>query len=173
MFYTVAEVNKITNLSKVSIYKKLKLKEFKNHIIKNDGITYIDEVGLTLIKDSLKLNESVKSDLNSEDTRESTNIEVITDLEDLTTNKELIKSLIEQLKAKDIQIQELSYSLKKEQELHQNTQVLLKNQQMPRMDIFLLEDHINKFEDKLSEIKENMDKRKEPSERFFKRLFKK
>lgn len=173
MLYTVAEVNKITNLSKVSIYKKLKLKEFEGHVSKSDGVTYIDDEGLTLIKDSLKLNESVKKDLNDDDVEENAELEISTDKDDLIVNKELINALIEQLKAKDIQIQELNDRLKQEQELHQNTQVLLKNHQMPGIDVFLLEDHIKEFEDRLSEIKVNMEQRKETPKGIFKKLFKK
>ena len=54
MFYTVSEVADLTNLSKVSIYNKLKLSEMKKHITKKQGVTYIDDEGLKKIKEDLR-----------------------------------------------------------------------------------------------------------------------
>lgn len=162
MLYTVSELSDLINLSKVSIYKKLKLKELEGHIIKKTGITYIDEVGFNLLKDSLKLNDDVKSDLNNKDIESPLSEETDTDTEDLTINTELVKTLIEQLKTKDIQIQELNNRLAKEQELHQNTQVLYRQEQeKPKQDLLLLEEHLKEFDDRLMTIKEDMELRKE------------
>ena len=50
MLRSVAEVSTLTGLSKVSIYNKIKLKEFEQYIVKNKGITYISDEGIDLIK---------------------------------------------------------------------------------------------------------------------------
>lgn len=173
MLYTVSEVSELINLSKVSIYKKLKLKEFEPYITKKQGITYIDEVGFNLLKDSLKLNEEVKTDLNNKDIEDGADAETATDTEDLTINRELVKTLIEQLKAKDIQIQELNNRLQQEQELHKNTQVLFQKEQQQPQNTLLLEEHIKKFDNRLMTIREQMEQRREDPKGLFKRLFKK
>lgn len=177
MLYTVAEVSRITNISKVSIYKKLKLKGIEGHISKEAGITYIDEVGLKLITDSLKVNEEVKEDLNQKDIKEPASEETATDTEDLTINKELVNTLIEQLKAKDIQIQALNERLQQEQELHKNTQVLLQQEKFkPQQDLLQLEEHLKEFDNRIVEIREKLEQRQESQETkgkgFLKRIFK-
>lgn len=63
MLYTIAEISDLIGLSKVSIYKKLKLKELAIHLSKKQGVTYITEQGFNLIKESLKLNDEVKKRL--------------------------------------------------------------------------------------------------------------
>jgi hypothetical protein len=50
-----------SGLSKVSIYKKLKSKELKEHISKKLSVTYVDEVGFNLIKYGLE--EDLKENL--------------------------------------------------------------------------------------------------------------
>jgi len=172
MNYTIAEVSELIDLSKVSIYKKLKLKELKGHIIKKKGITYIDEVGFNLIKFDLKvpLKEGLK-DFKEEATNTTLNDEVATDIEDLNLNKELFKLLKEQLKEKDIQIKELHRLL-------ENGQVLLKEK--PK-DLKLLEEHFQDLDTKLSNIREQMENKdvtkydtlREPKKGLFKGLFKK
>jgi hypothetical protein len=161
MLYTISEVSELIKLSKVSIYKKLKLKEMQEHITKKQGITYIDDIGLTLIKGRLK-------DLKKEEPQEGTaETEKAQDtvLEDdvLTINKELIKALLSQLKEKDNQIHELH-------RLVENGQVLLKDKPQ---DIKLLEEHFQDLDNKFMDIRQDMQERKEPQKGFFKRIFKK
>lgn len=187
MIYTIAEVNELIGLSKVSIYKKLKLKELKEHITKNKGITYIDEIGFNLIKYGIK--EGLKDDLKDfkeENINTTSNNEIATDSEELSINKEVFKLLKDQLKEqnlqlkeKDLQLKELNERLKQEQDLHKNTQILFKQQQP--QDILLLEEHFQDLDTKLINIKERMEsknvtERNAPEELkkgFFKRIFKK
>lgn len=169
MLYTVAEVSKLTNLSKVSIYKKLKLKELENHVTKEAGITYVDDTALKFITDGLKFNEEFKQDDKEEfkdsDTENISNDEIPTSFDDLTINRELVKTLIDQLKAKDDQINDLH-------KLLENSQVLLKNEQdKPKEDLLLLEEHLKEFDDRLMNIKERMEKRKEEPKSIFQRIF--
>lgn len=121
MLYTIAEVSDLISLSKVSIYKKLKLKELHGHVVKNNGITYVDDEGLSFIKDSLKKNDEVKSSLNNDDKESSSNPEIAAEETDL------VSYLKEQLTVKDNQIAELMQRLAAEQELVKNMQVLQLN----------------------------------------------
>lgn len=173
MIYTVSEISDLTKLSKVSIYKRLKLKEFEPHIQKMQGVTYLTEEGLKLIKNDLKINIDGLNELNNKEIEQDPIAEDTRYTEDLTINKELINALLEQLKGKDKQIQELNNRLAAEQELHKNTQVLLGRQQEPR----LLEEHFKELDLKLISIKEQMEQRKEHAAEqkkgLLKRLFKK
>ena len=81
MLYTIAEVSELIGLSKVSIYKKLKVKELEVHLSKKQGITYITEQGFNLIKDNLKLNDEIKKELKPKAVDNNANDEVSTDTE--------------------------------------------------------------------------------------------
>ncbi len=48
MLYSVNQISESTGSSKQNIYKKLQKKELKDHIIKRDGINYLDEEGYNL-----------------------------------------------------------------------------------------------------------------------------
>lgn len=168
MLYTVAEISELTNLSKVSVYKRLKLKEFEQHIQKMQGVTYLTEEGLKLIQSDLKVNIDSSNELNNKEIEQEPSADNTEIKEDLNINKELINTLLEQLKEKDMQIKDLNDRLKNEQELHRNTQVMLNNKQEPK----LLEDHFRELDLKLINIRENMQQRKD-KKGLFKSLFKK
>lgn len=53
--YKVIEVSKLLGVSKVTIYKKMEIfkKELKPHIHKKKNITFIDDDGVEIIKESL------------------------------------------------------------------------------------------------------------------------
>jgi len=159
MLYDVEQVANKLNISKMTVYNKIKLKEHKDKVIKKSGKTYIDEVLLKLIKDSLK----IKSGIESDNIGEQENDEISMDKDDLSTlNKDLFNTLIDQLKEKDIQIKELNNRLAAEQDLHKNAQILLKNQQdNPKEDILLLESHFKELDIKIIEVMENMEHKKE------------
>jgi predicted DNA-binding protein (UPF0251 family) len=55
--YTIAETAEELGVSQVTVYKKLKLKEFKVHKKKSNGDTVIEAEGVELIRDSLKRNK--------------------------------------------------------------------------------------------------------------------
>lgn len=127
MLYTVAEVSDLIGLSKVSIYKKLKLKELQEHIIKKGGITYLDDSALNLIEDSLKLS-NVETDFKN-DVGTSVEKNFLINSDDLAVKDDYISTLKKQLDEKDVQIRELINRLQQEQELHRNQQILLKCEQ--------------------------------------------
>jgi len=178
MLYTVSEISELTSLSKVSIYTRLKLKELEPHISKKQGVTYIDEDGFNIIKEGLSFKEeplnSFKDGIPPKEPQEATTEgpqATFNPIEDdcISVNKELFNALLEQLKEKDKQIKELH-------KLIENSQVLLRDK--PHEDILLLEDHFQALDNKLINIKEQMEQRKKQYEKaqqpkgFFKSMFK-
>lgn len=127
MLYTVAEVSDLIGLSKVSIYKKLKLKELQGHIIKKGGLTYLDDRALNLIKNTLKLNDS--ETYSNDNTVNDEGEKYLMNIGDLSIKTDYINTLKKQLDRKDAQIKELIDRLQQEQELHRNQQILLKCEQ--------------------------------------------
>lgn len=63
--YKVIEVSKILGVSKVTIYKKIDIfkKELKPYMHKKKNITYIDDAGVNIIRDSL-IDNNVIVDVN-------------------------------------------------------------------------------------------------------------
>lgn len=178
MLYSVVDVSKSIGLSKQSIYNKLKLKELEDHITKKQGITYIDEVGLNLIKDSL-------NDFKNETENNTSNDEITIDSEDSSLDKEFFILLKEQLKEKDKQIEDLNTRhaeeiekwnarLAAEQELTKNMQVLQLKQKPP--DIKALEEHFQDLDNRLINIRDQMQEKKirqESKRSFLSKIFKK
>ena len=60
--------------------------------------------------------------------------------------------------------------LKNEQELNRNNQELLIK---PKQDVKLLEEHFQDLDNKFTDIKQDMQERKEPQKGLFKRIFRK
>lgn len=173
MLYDVDQAASKLNVSKMTIYNKIKLKEYKDKVIKKAGKTYIDDDLLNLIQDSLK----VKSNIENSNIENDIKQETATDEEDLLNfNKDLIDALLEQLNIKDKQIEELNNRLEQEMDLHKNTQVLFRQQQDKPQNILQLEEHFKEFDEKLNEVREQMQQRKEKYDNeksIFKKIFKK
>jgi len=165
MLYDVEKISKLTKISKVTIYKKMKLIEVKQYIVRKQGKSYVDEVGFNLIKQSLNLNdrlndEEIATDESSNEPNNEDLLKVKDDLiNSLMTQMEFLK---QQLLQKDLQIGELH-------KLIENNQVLLKEK--PKQDILQLEEHFNDLDDKLEEVKNKMLDRKEQSKGFLDKLF--
>lgn len=148
--YSVEEVSEQLNVSKVTIYAKLK--KFNNMVVIKQGKKYIDTELFNLIKNDLKSKDNNNNNLNS-DINDILNDEVATDTDDLINiNKDLINALLEQLKEKDKQISELH-------KLIENNQILLKHDK--EVNQLQLEEHFNEFNLKLNDVKNKMDQRKE------------
>lgn len=170
MLRGVDEVAKELKVSKTAIYNKLKLKEFRRKVVKKQGKSMIDEELFNLIKDSLKVKNEVKNEVEYkgyiEESKDEVKSEIAMDREgSLNLNKSLIDTLIAQLEEKDKQIAELH-------KLIENNQVLLKKEQETKINILEFEDHFKEVDNKLSSIKEKMNQRKEKKS-FFKNFFKK
>ena len=178
MFRSVSEISVLTGLSKVSIYKKIKQEKFQKFITRNKGITYISEDGVKLILKEFEV-KRVKSDglnsLNCEHDFENEEVAVTIEnkwieeekerLKELKAEyindlKDEIKYLREQIEKKDNQIQELV-------NLNKNNQVLLKQQQDKEINQLKLEDHIKEFDEKLLNLKDKMDKKRNTKKLFF------
>lgn len=172
---SVSEIANLTDLSKVSIYNKLKLKEVAPFIIKNKGITYVSEDGVALIKASLNLKEDTLNTLEYGTIEDDEKIDVLLDNKEIQTIKLQLKELnveytnslkteIEllkgQLDAKDKQINELIG-------LNKNNQVLLKQQQDKEIKQLQLEEHFQEVDQKLIDLREKMDQRKETKKGIF------
>ena len=162
MLLTVEETAIKLGVSKTTIYNKLKLKEYQCKIVKKQGKSMVDDDLFKLIKDSLK----VQNEVESEEVHNDVNAEIATDTDDLMNfNKELIQSLIEQLKEKDKQISELH-------KLIENSQVLLKEeQQKSEQNQLYLSEHFIEVDNKLKDLKDKMEDKRVNSKGLFNRWF--
>jgi lipopolysaccharide export LptBFGC system permease protein LptF len=178
MLYTIAEISNITKLSKVTIYKHLKLKDMEKYKSKKKGVTYISEEGFSLIKNRLSAYINDLDNTESNNSNYSPSNEMAMDKETLNTKDIALKALINQLKVKDlqlskknIQIQDLNNRLSQEQDLHKNTQILFKQQQPQQ--ILQLEEHFEELDNKLIEIKDKMLKKDQGHKGLLQKIFKK
>lgn len=159
MLRSVDEVASELGVSKTAIYNKLKLKMYKERVVKKQGISMIDDDLLKLIKDNLRC----KPIVDNEQSNELEEDEVVVDEADsINCNKELIESLLNQLNEKDKQISELH-------KLIENSQILLKEEQKHNQSQLLLEEHFKEVDQKLQTImREKMEKKKAEKKTFFK-----
>lgn len=160
---TVEEVAIQLDVSKTTIYNKLKLNEYKELIIKKQGKSMVDDDLFNLIKEGLK----VKSEVEKEEIENDVIQELAMDEDSLLNlNKELISNLLNQLKEKDRQIAELH-------KLIENSQVLLKEEQKKKENQLYLQEHFEVVDQKLQDIREKMNNKKEEENKsFFKKIFK-
>ena len=159
---TVEEVAIQLNVSKTTIYNKLKLNEYKELIIKKQGKSMVDDDLFNLIKESLK----VKTEVENEEIENDVNQELAMDEDGLfNLNKELIRNLLDQLKEKDRQIAELH-------KLIENSQVLLKEEQKKSDKQIYLAEHFEEVDQKLQDIREKMELKRSEKKSFLKNFFK-
>ena len=162
-WFKVIEIAEMLNLSKVSVYNKIKT--INSDILqglqrKEKGITYFHVKAVNIIK----------AEFNQE---QDTNTETATTTEDYNIKDDFINTLKNQLKDQSAIIHELNERLRQEQELNKNNQVLQLRQPQ---DIKALEAHFQDLDIKLEEVKENMQQRKDSQnveKGFFKKFFNK
>jgi hypothetical protein len=158
MLRTVEETAIYLGVSKTTIYNKLKLKEYKSMIVKKQGKSMIDDGLFNLIQESLKIQNEVKNDK----IENNVNTEISIDEEGLfNLNKELIDNLLNQLKEKDKQIAELH-------KLIENSQILLKEEQKKSEQQLYLAEHFEEVDNKLQDLREKMDQKRNEKKSFFK-----
>ena len=156
--FTVDEVSKFLSVSKVTIYAKLK--KYESKVVVKQGKKYVTEELLSLIKQELNLKECLKDNLKVGNNTGAINQEVATDRDDLINlNQDLINFLKQQLEEKDKQIEELI-------NLNKNNQILLKQQQDKEINQKLLEDHFQEVDQKLMDLRDRMEEKKN-SKKFF------
>jgi len=101
MLYTVPQIDCLLNISKQSIYTKLKLPLYADKIVITHNQTMIDDVLLKLIQDNLRFTASSVS----EPLRMQSNVEEMAlDEESININQELLSMLKSQLKEKADQL---------------------------------------------------------------------
>ena len=135
MLKSVEEVATELGVSKTAIYNKLKLDEYKDMVIKKQGRSMINEQLFNFIKENLKFKNVVDEDnkeipVIDEDKKD----EAIVKLNDVAVN-----CLVDQLKEKDKQIQELH-------RLIENSQILLKQEQKNCESQMKLEEHFKEVD---------------------------
>lgn len=158
MLRTVEETAIQLGVSKTTIYNKLKLKEYKSRIVKKQGKSMIDDGLFNLIQESLK----VQSEVENEEIENDVKSEISIDEEGLFKfNKELIENLLNQLKEKDKQIAELH-------KLIENSQILLKEEQKKSEQQLYLAEHFEEVDNKLQDLREKMDQKRNEKKSFFK-----
>ncbi|EOH9903735.1 hypothetical protein ACMFBF_001724 [Campylobacter jejuni] len=118
----------------------------------------VDDDLFNLIKDSLKVkniveNEEIENDIDQELAMDEDGL--------LNLNKELISNLLEQLKEKDKQISELH-------KLIENSQILLKEEQKKTEQQLYLAEHFEEVDNKLQDLREKMEQRKNDKKGLFK-----
>ena len=164
MLRSIEEVAIQLGVSKTSIYNKIKLKNYKDKVVKKQGKSMVDEELFNLIKDSLKVENEVENQKNEK----SVNEEIAMDRDGIfNLNQRLNIELIEQLKEKDKQIAELQRLLGESQKLIENNQILLKQQQDKEINQLMLEDHFKEFDEKLLDLKNKMDKKRKKDKSIF------
>ena len=174
MLYDVETISELTKMSKVTIYKQLKLKEVKAYIVRKQGKSFVDEVGFSLIKKSLNLNDELNDDEiatdKSSDVMENESYSVM-NTEDLTKSKDkLINALTEQVTFLKQQLCEKDMQINKLHVIIENSQVLLKAK--PQQDVLQLEEHFQDLDNKLVEIKNKIQKKDQNHIGLFKRIIK-
>ena len=158
MLYTINEVSNLINLSKGTIYKRLKLKELEGHVSKRQGTIYIDEIGFSLISDRIIDNTNDLKNLNNKEIMYNLDNDIVVDKEDLSVETEYIDHLKSENKRLWSELQEKNLQLNAKDKLLENMQVLLKDK--PKQELFLQEQHFKNLDNKLIHAREKMQERK-------------
>jgi len=187
MLYTVQQAAIQLNVSRATVYTKIKLELFKNKIVTQQGQVMLTEELISLIHDSLRNKHNLNTNFhidtplgiyNDAVTIENA-VDSIPDEDIVQLNKDLTNTLINQLKQKDDQLNQKDKQIEakdnqideKDNQIHdlhkliENSQVLLKEK--PKQDLLQLEEHFNSLDNKLEEVKENMKQRKEQQKSIF------
>lgn len=172
MLYTVSDVSRLTSLSKVSIYNKLKLKELEKYIVKKQGVIYIQEEGLSLIKESLNLNNEVKTDFKNNKDSNAVDQELSTDMDDLNIKTDYLNYLKTENDRLWKEIEDKNRQLKDKDRLLENFQVMMQSEKQSRLQLEAArEERERKLDTFISEWRQDH-REQENKKGFFKKLFK-
>lgn len=168
--FTANEVAEKLNVSKVTIYSKLKKHE--DMVVMKQGKKYVTEDLFNLIKLELSSKSIEINELTAADLEEAPNqVKSRDESELIKQNNILIDTLLKQLEIKDKQITELQDIIKVNNKLMENNQVLLKNAQ--QQDPLILQEHFDELDKKIHEVSEKMESRKYKKQNSFFAIFKK
>lgn len=137
--YTVYEVADLLKTSHTTIYNKLNNKDIKKELrnfIKRQGkTTYISDVGVEILRKYVNNKESLKKDsvnfINKIDNKNNESLEekeFKESKESIEVYKKLITSLESQIEDLKSDKEKLFREVEEQRRLHQNTQVLLKQE---------------------------------------------
>ena len=173
MLRSVAEVSILTGLSKVSIYNKIKLKEIEQYIVKNKGITYISDEGIALIKKGLNLKEDTLNNLNNSLKADESEVAISIEnkefkLELKELNKDYLNSLKSENEVLKKQLEEKDKQIAELHKLIENSQILLKEEQKKTEQQIYLAEHFEEVDNKLQDLREKMEQRKNNKKSIFK-----
>ncbi|MBU3144410.1 hypothetical protein [Clostridium sp. CF012] len=132
MIYDALKISKHLNISKVTVYAKMKLPEIKAFLIFHNGKTCVDEEGLEAIKQCLKYNQSAEEEVAATDITH-----LKEDMIDILKNN--IEFLKEQLNVKDGQLYDIN-------KLLENTQILFRQDQEKNKAILSLPETIKEHD---------------------------
>lgn len=162
--FTANETAEKLNVSKVTIYAKLKKHE--DMVVMKQGKKYITDDLFNLIKQELRSKSIETDELTAADLEEAQNqVKSGDDSELIKQNNILIDTLLKQLEIKDKQITELQDIIKVNNKLMENNQVLLKNAQ--QQDTLMLQEHFDELDKKIHEVSEKMGSRKDEKQNSF------
>ena len=130
--YDALKISKHLNISKVTVYAKMKLPEIKAFLIFHNGKTCVDEEGLEAIKQCLKYNQTAEEEVAATDVTQ-----LKEDMIDILKNN--IEFLKQQLNVKDGQLYDIN-------KLLENTQVLFRQDQEKNKAILSLPETIKEHD---------------------------
>lgn len=161
--YSVEEVAEQLGVSKVTIYAKLK--KHDDMVVLKQGKKYVPEELLSLIKSELNLKEKLKfKGIDNGDNQVNTN----DDGDLIKLNKALNECLINQIAEKDRQIAQMQKTIDELINLNKNSQVLLKQEQdKEKSKTLQLEQHFAEVDEKLMDLREKMETKKQTKKNFF------
>ena len=175
MLRSVAEVSVLTGLSKVSIYNKIKLKELEQYVVKNKGITYVSDEGIALIKEGLNLKDKDLNTLNNTEKSKEDEVAITIENKDFEAfkvelkelNKEYLNSLKSENESLKKQLDEKDKQIAELHKLIENSQILLKEEQKKSESQLYLTEHFEEVDNKLQDLREKMEERKNNKKNFF------
>ena len=196
MLYDVEQIAKLTQVSKVTVYRKLKLNEIQPYIIVKQGKSYLDEEGFHVISELLNVITPENGELTPKEIEQAESIENKGLLHETSCNYAVVSELKSQIEflqdllknhpSKDeieflkSQLQEKDKQLESKDKLLENMQVLVKNSQLNQeRDIPMLEAHFMELDEKLANIRAEMEQRKikyqeeQQQKGFWEKLFRK
>ena len=129
MLYTILEVSEKLNTSKVTVYKKINsVKELTEFITVKNNVKYINEEGLEFLR------ELISKQVNSNEFKEVKNNTDKNTYKSSYENafnylqEDYINTLKKQIEEKDKQLEEKDKIIRKQMELNENNQILLKQE---------------------------------------------
>ena len=148
--YRVIEVANMLGVSKVTIYKKISLfkKELKPYIHKKRNITFIDEDGVKIIRDSLVANQVIADDSDKDDKIASLENE----LNDYETHLKFINEKMIDVQREHMEDLQLLVSTLKAQANLKKSQIESKHQTIKNFKDLVAynKEQIKRIEDKMS-----------------------